>query len=277
VTGGRLKIVSWNIERGYFPDQSCHFLRSLDADVYLLTELDRGNKRTRGVDMFDRIQQALDMAGFFALEFVEHESIWRSIIRQGGPGGGTHGNAIYARLPMDNYRVVSLPTNDRLTWQGTTIVPELFEPRSGGRNAQLFELTLGDRSITFINTHIENWRCDWNHRKLQLSSALSSANSPDILIAGDFNPLGGVVKTIMGLNPVNEEVIELRAFLESHDLHDPFSNGDYTMFSWGTRSKFDWLACSSGLKVISKTNLRTPLSDHNCLVVDIELTDRDTQ
>lgn len=270
MTSGPFRIVSWNIERGYFPDQTCHFLKSLNADLYLLTELDRGNKRTAEVDMFERLSNALDMPGQFAVEFIEHDSLWRSIIRQGGPGGGSHGNAVFSRLPMLNYRSVALPTNETLRWDGKTYIPELFEPRSGQRNAQVFELELGSGTVSFINTHIENWRCAWDHRKTQLSHALQSIEGPAV-IAGDFNPIGGVTKTIGGRASVNSEVKKLRGFLEQRGLYDPFTNEDYTMFSWGTRSKFDWIALSKELKVVSKSNLRSPLSDHNCLVVEIEL------
>ncbi|MDF1666487.1 MAG: endonuclease/exonuclease/phosphatase family protein [Planctomycetota bacterium] len=270
MTRGQCRVVSWNIERGYFPEQCCHFLQALNADIYLLTELDRGNKRTAKVDMFEKISGALDMPGHFAVEFIEHDSLWRSIIRQGGPGGGTHGNAVFSRRPIENYRSRALPTNDRLRWDGKTYIPELFEPRSGQRNAQIFECQLGSKTVTFINTHLENWRCEWSHRKAQLSAALESIEGPT-LIAGDFNPIGGVLKTIYGRESVNLEVRQLRAFLEQKGLDDPFSNEDYTMFSWGTRSKFDWIALSPELKVSSQTNLRSPLSDHNCLVVDFEI------
>lgn len=267
------RVVSWNIERGYFPESCCHFLRSLNADIYLLTELDRGNKRTAEVDMFERISQALDMPGQFAVEFLEHDSLWRSIIRQGGPGGGSHGNAIFSRVPIENYRVSPLPTNETLSWEGKTTIPELFEPRSGQRNAQIFELTLNGRRVTFINTHIENWRCGWNHRRAQLIHALQSIEGPRIL-AGDLNPLGGVLKTVFGLERVNSEVLQLRAFLGEQGLFDPYSNEDYTMFSWGARSKFDWLALSQELTVTSKSNIRSPLSDHNCLVVEFQWADQ---
>lgn len=66
-----MKIVSWNVERGYHPKDTINFLKGLKADVYLLTEIDRGNKRTKNIDFFKLLSQGLEMKGKFAREFKE--------------------------------------------------------------------------------------------------------------------------------------------------------------------------------------------------------------
>ncbi|MFC1705526.1 endonuclease/exonuclease/phosphatase family protein [Planctomycetota bacterium] len=268
-TADPVKIVSWNIERGYHPDETCAFLRELEADIYLLTEVDRGNRRTARVDMFERLRRSLGLAGHFAVEFTELESIWRRIIPKGGPGGGVHGNAVFSRLPMSEYRCVPLPTNDRLRWDGSTIVPELFEPRRGHRVAQLFEVQFGEGRMTVVNTHLENWRSDAEDRQTQLAAALRDVRGAEIVLAGDLNPLDGILKTLWPLRRVNREVPALRGYLASCGLVDPFADTDYTSYSLGSRAKLDWICVSPGLRVEGKWNLRTALSDHNCLVVEV--------
>lgn len=284
-----MQIVSWNVERGYHPDGICSLLAGLEADVYLLTELDRGNRRTGGVDMFALLSERLGMPGRFAQEFEELESVWRRLIPKGGPGGGVHGNAVFSRLPILGYRELRLPTEIPLHWDGGTIVPELFEPRRGSRVAQLFELELEGRPVTFLNTHLENWRCGWPLRRRQLEAGLALLDAPsgegrtagacggdgpvadgrERIVAGDFNCLGGILSTWAGGSPVNREVRLLRAFLAERGLRDPWLDTDYTSFNFRTRAKLDWLCLSAGLEVVEKRNLRTELSDHNCLSVRV--------
>lgn len=264
-----MKIVSWNIERGYRPDGICALLSGLEADVYLLTELDRGNRRTGGVDMFALLSERLGMPGRFAQEFEELESVWRRLIPKGGPGGGVHGNAVFSRLPISGYRELRLPTEPPLHWDGGTIVPELFEPRRGSRVAQVFELELDGRPVTFLNTHLENWRCGWPLRRRQLEAAMTLLDGRARIVAGDFNCLEGILSTWAGGSPVNREVRLVREFLAERGLRDPWLDTDYTSFNFRTRAKLDWLCLSAGLEVVEKRNLRTELSDHNCLSVRV--------
>src|SRR4029079_18780107 len=57
----RLKIVTWNIERGAAYDNVLSALRALNADVLLLQEVDRACRRTRFRDVAGDLARALDM------------------------------------------------------------------------------------------------------------------------------------------------------------------------------------------------------------------------
>jgi hypothetical protein len=46
-----LKIVSFNIERGYFVPEIIARLKQVDADILLIQELDWGNERTKNLDV----------------------------------------------------------------------------------------------------------------------------------------------------------------------------------------------------------------------------------
>lgn len=264
-----MTIVVWNIARGYHPGEICDFLSERKADVYLLSEVDRGNRRTRSVDMFQLLEESLGLSGRFAVEFEEKESVWRTLIPQGGLGGGVHGNAVFSRFPIKGYREFRLPTGDPLHWKGTTIVPELFEPRNGSRVAQVFESIIGETAISFVNTHLENWRCAWELRRRQLETALSDIRGTETVVGGDMNCLEGILWTLGRKRPVNREVPILRGYLADKGLRDPWPDTAYTNFNYGVRSKLDWLCVSPGLEVVKKESLRTGLSDHNCLCVTV--------
>ena len=102
-----------------------------------------------------------------------------------------------------------------------------------------------------------------------METALAAAPGAERVLAGDLNPLGGVLSTFAGLSPVNREVPVLRAFLAERGLFDPWADHEHTNFNYGTRAKLDWLCASAGLVVEEKRNLRTPLSDHNCLMARV--------
>lgn len=265
-----MKIVSWNIKCGHYPEEIVDFLNKLQADIYLLTEVDRGNRRTQMIDMFAIMQDKLGLPGRFALEFEEHYSIWRSLIPISGQGGGVHGNAVFSKYAIENYREIKLPTNENLSWNGSTLFPELFDPRTGSRIAQVFDVRLNDRPVSIVNTHLECWRSNFQHRIEQLEAVVQHIKDQAAVLAGDLNPMGGVLSTWIGRSITNWEVPAFRKFFDTHGLSDPFSDRDHTLFNWGTRSKFDWVCVSPHLKVLGTENIKTRLSDHNCLVVEVE-------
>jgi endonuclease/exonuclease/phosphatase family metal-dependent hydrolase len=264
-----LRVVCWNIERGYEPRAIVDRLAALDADLYLLTELDRGNARTAGVDMFAELEAGLGMPGLFALEFEELPSLWRRIIPQGGPGGGVHGNAVFSRVATRRSQTVALPTSSRLRWQGETWIPELFEPRRGGRVAQLVELELDGRPLTAINLHLESWRSDFSHRSGQIERALAACPEGPKVLAGDLNPLGGLWASAWPWRRVPREVAQLRAWLAARGFTDPFADRQATFRRFGLSGKLDWLACSPELEPLDWGLLPASPSDHACLWVDL--------
>ncbi len=264
-----MRIVSWNINRGYKKEGILKFLKKTKSDIYLLTEIDRWNGRTGNADVFSYLQKGLKIKGKFAKEFEEHNSIWRKIIPTGGPGGGIHGNAIFSKYSIEDYKVINLPFSKKLKWEGKTIIPELFEPRKGNRIAQIIKIKTGNRTCVLVNTHLENWRGSWEHRKKQLECILNAVKGEKhTIIAGDLNPVQGVWKAVITRSVVHKEIIKLRQFFKQNNFYDPFKDSDHTQRL--SAAKLDWIAMKSSIKVKSKKNIRTRLSDHNCLIVDVE-------
>lgn len=263
-----MRVVCWNIERGYDPAAIASYLKSLKGDIYMLYELDRGVKRTKKVDMYKIIQDSLGLNGRYVREFYEIESPWRRIVPWGGPGGGETGNAFFSSFPIQGYGVKELPKQSPLLYERTTLIPELFQPRKGCRKSQHFQVTVNSKTITFISSHLELWRSGWEHRREQLAAAVGPyAESDRLVVAGDFNCVEGAIVSKIGRNRT-AEVGKVREWLYRRGLNDPFNNEQVTSGRWGINAKLDWIAATKNMKITGYHSEKTDLSDHDCLIVD---------
>lgn len=120
-----IKVMCWNIERGYVIDKQVEEILKQDPDILLLQEVDNKNERTQNLDVGLEIARKVQMRYYaYATEFVELKSIRRSALLQ---GGGTHGNAIISRYPITKLSIISLP-------QGYDWSNSIHQPREGGLN-----------------------------------------------------------------------------------------------------------------------------------------------
>jgi len=116
----RLAVVSWNIERGVRFAGVLDTLKTLDADVLLLQEVDRYCDRSGGRDVAANLAAALGMNWIFAGEFQE--------IGEGTKGrGALHGQAILSRYPITDAGVLVFMEQARLRWRLNPV-----QPRRGG-------------------------------------------------------------------------------------------------------------------------------------------------
>ena len=65
------RIVSWNIERGLQFPKILDFLRTIEADLLLLQEVDLNARRTRYRDIASELAHALNLNYVFGMEFQE--------------------------------------------------------------------------------------------------------------------------------------------------------------------------------------------------------------
>lgn len=267
-----MRILSWNIERGYKIEKIIPILLDLEPDILLLQEVDKGVGRTEYKDIAKMLQDVFpNYYMYWSLEFKEIPSIWRKIIPIGGKGGGEHGNLILSRYPFFSRETISLPTNKNLPWRRTTIIPELFEPRIGYRIAQICEINTPKGNIFIANTHFENWRSSPKHRELQFQKILEcylERQSSPWIIGGDMNTISGFLRFNLK-NSVNETK-SFRNFAEKLDLFDPFSNFDFTSKFGVWEGKIDWLPTNRKEKVKNKFIGPKGLSDHRYLCVDVD-------
>lgn len=100
---GPIKLLQWNIERGYQLDLIIQELRQVDADVVSLQEVDVGCERSGCKDTGAAIAQALGLNYLFICEFEELKSELRDARSQ---GGGVHGNAIMTKFDFVGWEAV---------------------------------------------------------------------------------------------------------------------------------------------------------------------------
>ena len=144
-----LKIVTWNIEYGKNYEEILAGLHTLDADVYLLQEVDLGTRRSGGRNVAEDLARELGYDFLWSQEFQE-------LRQEIGDQPAFTGQAILSRFPL------KLVAELRFKHQAAKWTPSIFHPRSwtqprkGGRVAQFAEIAVGGRKIITVNTHLES-------------------------------------------------------------------------------------------------------------------------
>lgn len=140
---GRLRVVVWNIARGEQYDAILASLTRRDADLLLLSELDRGMARSGNRDVAAELARALGMDFVYAVEFIELVDSTSGQVR------GEHGQAILSRYPLGNVRVVRLsPIFD---WS-----KHPTQPRWGNRISLSAEVGVGPCRVRLFDSHFES-------------------------------------------------------------------------------------------------------------------------
>jgi endonuclease/exonuclease/phosphatase family metal-dependent hydrolase len=272
-----LKIVSWNIERGYQPEKIIKLLKSLKADIYCLQEVDRFVKRTGGVDVLKEIENGLGLHSFYIKEFDEIDSWQRKILLPiFGFGGGEQGNAIFTNLNVKQYTTIDLPLPDS-SKHGYMATPlGIKVPFRGNRKTQILDLEYKKKIIRILNSHFDAFDAIPTERlhQLELNLAEIDFETPTIL-TGDLNTMGifNFYETLFGQSQTHE-ITSFRKKLASKNLVDPFLDTDYTHQFLTKKHKLDWIAAANCFTIIDYEVIKTDLSDHDCLVVEFEFEDK---
>ncbi len=179
----RLRVISWNINRGCCFDEILEFLASIDADLIFLQECDRNAMRSGGRNVAREIAQALRLNYIFAIEFSE-------LSQASGTSPAHHGQATLCRWPLSNPRVLRF-THQSSFWKPRWFLPNVsqLQRRLGGRIALICEINLNQTTMASYNLHLES-RGDDGLRYSQMCETLDDcryAPSGPIVIAGDFN------------------------------------------------------------------------------------------
>lgn len=172
--GRLLTVVTWNIERGTRFAEVLDTLRRLDADLYLLQEVDAHAGRSGWRDV------APDLAGALAMNWVRAGEFQE--IGEGRPNrAALTGQAVLSRYPITGASVISFSSQGRLRWR---VNPT--QPRRGGRIA----LKVRTAGLVAYDVHLESGRYA-SVRRRQLQEILADAAGEDgrapVVIAGDFN------------------------------------------------------------------------------------------
>ena len=173
ISPASVRVVTWNIERGVRYESILAVLRSIDADVVLLQEVDRYCRRSGYRDVARDLGHDLGMNWIFAAEFQELGEG-----RRHQPA--TTGQAILSRHPIYGAHASIFRAQDRWRWSINPV-----QPRRGGRIVQ----TAQTADLRVYNTHAESGNNDALRMRQLLEILEAERGHADILkvIGGDLN------------------------------------------------------------------------------------------
>ena len=182
-----VRVVSWNIERGLQFPGILKFLRTIEADLILLQEVDLNARRTHYRDVASELAHALNLNVVFGREFEE--------LSQGSIASPAfQGQATLSPWPLSNGRIIQFRDQSNF-WQPRWFVPELevFQRRIGGRIALVSEANVYGRKVVTYNLHLES-KGDDALRVRQLAEVLEDCRRYTdwpVFVGGDFNLIAG--------------------------------------------------------------------------------------
>ena len=250
-----LRVATWNVRtcRTRDPDpnrvdldRAAAMLRSIDADLVALQEIDREQKRSGGVDQARALGEALGMRWWFCpalLGSASDRPRWLRADPGEDPGGAAYGIALLSRLELESVTPVALPHP---------------EGRGEPRVALIVRVGMDDGPLTVAATHL-NFLPRSGIRQLRwLQGRLEAEPAPRLLL-GDLNlwlPMArlvsrpGWVPLARGRTFPNPPPGSARRSVQI----------DHVLAS-----------CGGGRLRVRRTRVAAgPISDHRALVADLE-------
>jgi endonuclease/exonuclease/phosphatase family metal-dependent hydrolase len=181
---GTLRLVSWNIDRGYRLERVATMLRETQPGLCLLQEVDDADRRTGDRDIAAELAKELGYNYAFGAEF---EEMSQSV--EGQPA--FHGQATLSKWPIERPRILRFKRQSGW-WKPHGIIPNtaFFQRRLGGRIALVTEIEPGGEKLVVYNVHLES-RSGGAIQSAQLEEVLADlARYPPgtaAIIGGDFN------------------------------------------------------------------------------------------
>jgi endonuclease/exonuclease/phosphatase family metal-dependent hydrolase len=229
-------------------DRLAAAVKSLDADVLGLQEVDRDQPRSLGADLTAVAAEAMGAVDhqFVAALAGTPGGTWMAATGEEQPGSATYGIALLSRYPVVSWRVVRLPAL-RVSvplWSPLTRRPFLARDEPRVAVAAVLEGPFGQ--FTVCNTHL-SFIPGWNGAQLRrLVGSLSGTREP-LAVIGDLNMQPPQAARVSGLRSIASGV--------TFPAHRPQRQLDHVLVRGG-------LTATGPAEVV-----RLPLSDHRALVV----------
>jgi endonuclease/exonuclease/phosphatase family metal-dependent hydrolase len=251
-----VRVATFNLLSGRSPDDGLvseerlvDAVKTLDADVLGLQEVDVGQDRSAHMDLTAVAAQAMGAVAwrFEPTMIGAPEAPWR----RAHPGESyttAYGISIVSRLRVREWRAIRLPYTPMhapLVLPGTG---ELIFTRDEPRMALVAVVHAPGGPLAVVNTHL-SFLPGWNARQLRrLVHAVEDLSLPAILM-GDLNMPGRLPSVVSRWRPA--------AHGNTWPAHHPVAQLDHILVS------------PDGPAVVSGDTLPLPLSDHVALYADL--------
>jgi endonuclease/exonuclease/phosphatase family metal-dependent hydrolase len=229
-------------------DRLAAAVKSLDADVLGLQEVDLDQPRSFGADLTAVAAEAMGAPEhqFVAALHGTPGGTWMAATGDEQPGSATYGIALLSRYPVVSWRVVRLPALRATVPLWSTITNRPFLARDEPRVAIAAVLDGPHGEFTVCNTHL-SFIPGWNAKQLRhLVGSLAGTREPLVLV-GDLNMEQRQAARMSGLRPIASAA----TFPAAHP-----------------RRQIDHVLVRGGLRATGPAEaVQVPLSDHRALVV----------
>jgi endonuclease/exonuclease/phosphatase family metal-dependent hydrolase len=233
-------------------DRFAAAIRSLDADVLALQEVDRDQPRSQRADLTAVAAEAMgaQASRFVAALAGTPGATWIAATGAEQPGSAEYGIALLSRLPAHSWQVTRMPP---IPFPVPMYLPgarKFAIVREEPRVAVSARISTDHGELTVVNTHL-SFVPGWNRIHLRrLVRDVTSLPDPLVLM-GDLNLRNARPARITGYRPLVTEPT-FPADAPTHQI-------DHVMLRRGA------------IDVRSSCALRLPLSDHRALVVDADV------
>lgn len=183
----RLRIVSWNIDRGAELDRIAAAISERNADLCLLQEVDWGTARVGQQDVGEVLARRLRLDLAYGIEFEELSQ------ETNKEQPAYIGQATLTRLPVHRTRILRFK-NQSGFWKPHSWIPSkmpLMQRRLGDRIALVSDLQFQGKTLVVYNAHLESrsyGRIQMNQLDEMLADLKTNypPNTP-VILGGDLN------------------------------------------------------------------------------------------
>lgn len=251
-----MRVATFNILHGRSPaddrvdiERFAAAVKSLDADVLALQEVDRNQPRSANADLTAVAAEAMGAVEhrFVAALSGSPGATWMAATGDEQPDEAAYGIALLSRCPVSSWEVVRLastPTRVPMWFHGSRR-PVLVRDEPRVAVAARVEGPQGE--LTVVNAHLSfvSW---WGRH--QLRTVMSSLEDVDpLLLVGDLNMSLARARAITALTPLVDQ--------PTFPAHDP-------------REQLDHLLARGDVgRVVAWEVPDLPLSDHRAITVDL--------
>lgn len=226
-------------------------VRTLDADVLGLQEVDRGQPRSHGADLAAVAADAMDAREHrFLPTMAGVPGGWAAVTGDHQATRASYGIALLSRHPVRSWHPIRLP---RVHGQIPVLLPGSHRPvllRDEPRAALAAVLDTPDGPLTVVTTHL-TLVPGWNTFQLRRLVRLVRALPRPLVVLGDLN--------VAGVWPARAARMRPLASARTFPVAAPVRQIDHILGVGPVRAMADGAALDLGL------------SDHRALVVDVEL------